>query len=96
MRKIILSILFASFALAASAAEPTAIVVIDANRGALIRWPLPRTALPKGGFQVDAQCRRKARAPSASFVRGPRPTRIGTSQGRRRRWRRSISKSAAV
>src|SRR5215210_4551970 len=54
MRKFTLSILIAALPLIATAAsEPTAIVVIDANRGALIRWPLPSGALPKGGFQVE-------------------------------------------
>jgi len=54
MRKIIISIvLTALLAIAAHAAEPTVIVVVDADRGALVRWPLPPAALPKGGFQVE-------------------------------------------
>ncbi|MDQ6800090.1 MAG: hypothetical protein M3041_04555 [Acidobacteriota bacterium] len=54
MRKITLSILLAALPLFAFAAtEPNAIVVIDANRGAFIRWPLPAGALPKGGFQIE-------------------------------------------
>src|SRR5947199_10861098 len=54
MRKFTLSILIAALPLVAMAAsEPTVIVIIDANRGALLRWPLPAGALPKGGFQVD-------------------------------------------
>src|SRR6266550_6605677 len=52
MRKITLSILFAALPLF-GASEPNVIVVIDASRGALIRWPLPAGALPKGGFQVE-------------------------------------------
>ena len=54
MRKVILTILIAALPMSAAvAAERTALVVIDANRGALIRWPLPPGALPKSGFQVD-------------------------------------------
>src|ERR1700737_2198596 len=53
MRKIILTILIAALPMSAISAERTALVVIDANRGALIRWPLPPGALPKGGFQVE-------------------------------------------
>src|SRR6266566_1340884 len=54
MRKVILTILIAALPMSAVAAsERAALVVIDANRGALIRWSLPPGALPKGGFQVD-------------------------------------------
>jgi hypothetical protein len=54
MRRLFLSILIAGLPLIAVAAStPTALVVIDANRGAMIRWQLPAGALPKGGFQVE-------------------------------------------
>lgn len=52
-QKIFLSIILAALPLTALAAEPNVLVVVDADRGALIRWPLPATALPKGGFQVE-------------------------------------------
>ena len=53
MQKIIIAIVLSAAAIAAIAAEPTVIVVVDADRGALLRWPLPAAALPKGGFQVE-------------------------------------------
>jgi hypothetical protein len=34
-------------------AAPTVAVVIDAQRGALVRWSIPATGLPRGGFQVE-------------------------------------------
>ena len=52
-KNLMLLILVAGLALPASAAEPTVIVVVDANRGALIRWPLPKGPLPPGGYQVE-------------------------------------------
>src|SRR5689334_2198153 len=54
MRKFLISISLAALAISAIAAtEPNVLVVIDADRGALIRWPLPPGALPKNGFQVE-------------------------------------------
>src|SRR6266498_5691745 len=53
MRKIIITVLLAALAVSAGAAEPTVVVVVDADRGALIRWPLPAGALPRNGFHVE-------------------------------------------
>src|SRR6266508_1520848 len=53
MCRFVITIVLSGLAIAASAAEPTVIVVVDTDRGALIRWPLPAGALPKAGFQVE-------------------------------------------
>ena len=53
-RMIVISILIAAPLFSAPAAkQPAALVVVDAQRGAMIRWPLPPGPLPPGGFQVE-------------------------------------------
>ncbi len=55
LTKITFSVLLMLGSLATVAQQPenTAIVVVDAQRGALIRWLLPKGPFPRNGFQVE-------------------------------------------